>query len=137
MAVIYVAASRNLGEWAAEVGLTKHVYKVGIAADSAEAVVKALADSAHAGENDWKLVRKRDAGALDETIAVERLSKKEKIVDPTFYPRIKGAQGIFKVKPANVENHMLVKRALANEETKAVKVKPTDIADYLIENALK
>jgi hypothetical protein len=137
MADIYVAASRNLGEWAAEVGLTKHIYKVGIAEDTAEAAVETLVDSAHAGETDWKLVRKQNADALDETAVIARLSKKEKIVDPMFYPRIKGAQGIFKVKPTNVENHMLIQRALANEETKAVKVKPTDVADYLIENALK
>jgi hypothetical protein len=137
MAVIYVARSERLAEWGAEVGLTKHIYKVGLADDSAESTLKALNDAAHAGETDWKLVKKQAVDGVDETTAIERLSRKEKMVDPAFYPRIKGAPGIFKVKVPNVENFWLVRRALDGLETKTFKVKPADIAGYLIENALK
>jgi len=137
MAVIYVARSERLAEWGTEVGLTKHIYKVGLAGDTAEAALKALNDAAHAGETDWKLVKKQAVEGVDETTAIERVARKEKMVDPVFYPRIKGAHGIFKVKVPNVENFWLVRRALEGQETKSFKVKPTDIAGYLIENALK
>jgi len=31
MMVLYIATSKNLAGWAADVGLTKHVYKLGVA----------------------------------------------------------------------------------------------------------
>jgi hypothetical protein len=136
MPILYVARSQALGKWGAGVGVTKHLYKVGVAADTAEAAVKALNDSAHAGETDWKLVKKEKAEAADEAAILERLAQKEKRIDPAIYPKIKGAPGIFKVKPTNVENHILVKQALAGAPTKAVKVTPAEIADYLLYNAL-
>lgn len=36
MAVVYIATSKNLAGWAADVGLTKHVYKLGVAEGSAD-----------------------------------------------------------------------------------------------------
>jgi hypothetical protein len=134
MSVIYVARSKGLCEWAGDVGLTKHVFKVGVA-DEAKAAVKALNDSRAAGQDDWTLVRDADAGGVSEAEALARLAIKEKTVDPVLYPRLKGEGGVFKVRPANVENHVLVKRALANEENLAVKIGNAEIAAYLIENA--
>ncbi len=136
MTVIYVARSANASKWGASVGLTKHIYKVGVADGTAEAAVKSLNESAHAGESDWKLIRKEEA-AVDENTAIARLAAKEKMVDPNLYPKIKGARGIFKVKPVNVENHLLVKRALADMETREIKIKHPEFAEYLIANALK
>lgn len=52
MTVLYIATSKNLGGWAADVGLTKHVYKLGVAEGSADGAVKALNDDALAGESD-------------------------------------------------------------------------------------
>jgi hypothetical protein len=137
MAEIYVARSGNASKWGASVGLTKHIYKVGVGGDSAEAAVKSLNQSAHAGENDWKLVKKDDAGGLDEAQAIERLSKKERMVDPGLYPKIKGVRGIFKVKMVNVENHFFLKQAMENLETRDIKIKHPEIAAYLIAAALK
>lgn len=135
MAVVYAAFSKVLAQWGAEVGLTKHIYKLGVADGSAAAAVEALNASQHAGANDWKLLGKRELDSADEAALIEKLARKEKLVDPSFYPRIQGATGIFKVKPANVENHLLVKIALEGKDTAGVKVKPADVGAYLIRNA--
>ena len=135
MTVLYVAASKNLAGWAADVGLTKHVYKLGVAEGSADDSIKALNDDGFAGESDWRLLKQQEVEDLEEAIAVERLAKKEKMIDPNYYPKIRGAVGIFKVKIGNVANHLLVKRALAGDEQKLDKVKTADIAAYLIQNA--
>lgn len=135
MAVIYAAFSKTLAEWGAEVGLTKHIYKLGVTESSAAAAVDTLNSSQHAGVGDWKLLAKQEVEDADEAALVDRLARKEKLVDPSFYPRIQGAPGIFKVKPANVENHLLVKIALQGRETAGIKVKPADVGAYLIRNA--
>ena len=135
MAVVYAAFSKTLAEWGAEVGLTKHIYKLGVSADPAAAAVEALNNAQHAGAGDWKLLSKRELGGADESALIERLARKEKLVDPNFYPRLQGATGIFKVKTANVENHMMVKVALEGGDAGKVKMKPADIGAYLIRNA--
>lgn len=135
MAEIYVAVSRSLQAWAGDVGLTKHVYKLGIAADGAETALARLISAGCAGRTDWKLVRKQQVEEVDEAAALARVARKEMAIDPTYYPRLKGAEGIFKVKIDNVENHVLVRQALAGEQPKNVRIKPTDFADYLIRNA--
>jgi hypothetical protein len=136
MTILYVATSKIFSGWAADVGLGKHVYKVGVAEGSADDALKALNDESCAGANDWRLLKTQVVDDLDEGTVVERLAKKEKVVDPNYYPRLRGAVGIFRLKVANVANHLLVKRALAGEEEKVDKVKPTDIAAYLIQSSL-
>ena len=135
MTVIYIATSRNLAGWAADVGLTKHVYKLGVAEDAVDDAIKALNDDGFAGEADWRLLKAQEVDGLAEADAVERLAKKEKMIDPNYYPKIRGALGIFKVKIGNVANHLLVKQALAGGEQRLDKVKTADIAAYLIQNA--
>ncbi len=135
MTVLYIAISRNLAGWAADVGLTKHVYKLGVAEAAADDAIEALNDDGFAGENDWRLLRQQEVDDPEEASALERLAKKEKMIDPNYYPKIRGAVGIFKVKIGNVANHLLVKRALAGDEQKLDKVKTADIAAYLIQNA--
>ena len=137
MPTVYVASSRNLAEWGADVGLTKHIFKVGIAEGAAKDAVDQLNQAVHAGESDWRLVTKQEVEQVDEGAMLERVGRKEKLVDPALYPKIKGAKGVFKVKPTNVENHLLVKMALDGGEPKAVKLKPADIGAYLILNATK
>jgi len=135
MMVLYIATSKNLARWAADVGLTKHVYKLGVAEGSADDAIKALNDDGFAGESDWRLLKQQEVEDMEEADAVERLAKKEKMADPNYYPKIRGAVGLFKVKIGNVANHLLVKRALAGDEQKLDKVKTADIAAYLIQNA--
>jgi hypothetical protein len=134
MGVIYVARSAKLSKWASDVGLSKHVFKVGFTDEP----LKPIVEAGWAGENDWTLVKKQDADGISEDEIIERLAHKEKMIDPKFYPKLKEARGIFKVAPAHIENHLLVTRALAGEEERVeFKLKPTDFAVYLIQNALR
>lgn len=133
MPVIYVARSAALSKWASDVGLSKNVFKIGIAE---EPVKDLIAAEGWAGATDWTLVKKEDAGDLTEETALERLGKRETAVDPKYYPRIRDTRGLFKVNPIHVESHIIVGRALeGGAERVAVKLKPADFASYLIHNA--
>ena len=132
MPVLFVARSAKLARWASDVGFGKHVYKIGISDDDP----KALAASGWAGETDWKIVRCDDIERLSEAEALERLARKEKPIDPTLYPKLKGASGVFRVAAEHVENHIIVSRALAGDSERLdLKLKPADFAAYLIHNA--
>src|SRR6266403_4420120 len=78
MPVLFVARSVKLGRWGSDVGLGKHVYKVGVADDDP----KTLAATGWAGESDWKIVRTCDVEGLSEEEALQRLSRKERMIDP-------------------------------------------------------
>jgi hypothetical protein len=133
MVAIYVARSAKLGRWASDVGLGRHVYKVGVA----EGDPKAIAVQGWAGETDWTIVRKREVEELSEEETLARLARKEKMIDPNLYPKLKGATGVFRLTAPQVENHLLVTRALAGDGGRVeIKLKPADFADYLIHNAL-
>jgi hypothetical protein len=134
MATLYVARSVKLGRWASDVGLGKNVYKVGVA----DGDPKPLAATGWAGETDWSIVRRMPVEDLREEEALDRLGRKEKMIDPNLYPKLKGAVGVFRLTPARIENHIMVTRALAGESDRtAIKLRPTDYADYLIHNTLR
>jgi hypothetical protein len=131
---IYVARSKGLQTWGADVGLGKNLYAIGYAEDGTPEEILA---AGLAGEKDWVLVKAQGAEDTDEAALLERLGRKEKLVDPTYYPRIRGARGLVKVDPVKVENSMRIRKALeTGQEPKEIKVKPADIAQYLINNAL-
>ena len=130
MGTIYVARSKALSQWGYDVGLSKNIFKVGYTEDPIKDVIAA----GFAGETDWVLVKKQDdvEGASEDEI-IARLAAKVKLIDPRLNPRIKDATGIFKVLPSQVENHLLISRALADEpELTDLKINPIDIAAYLI-----
>jgi len=130
LATIYVARSKTLGDWGYDVGLSKHIYKVGLT----DAPIKDVIAAGWAGATDWVLVKKQDdVDGVTEDEILERLAVKLKMIEPRLYPRIRETKGMFKVVPTQVENHIMVARALANEpEIRAIKVKPADIGAYLI-----
>ncbi len=135
MAVIYVARSAKLSQWASDVGLSKHVFKVGHTDENPKSAIQR---ASWAGESDWTLVRQQQAEGLSEAEVIARLAAKVKMIDPNFYPKLKGAVGVFKVLPAHVENHIIVSQALAGQqEWGERKLKPADFAAYLIHNALR
>lgn len=132
MPSIYVARSVKTGKWASDVGLGKHVYKVGVS----DSDPKAAAAAGWAGETDWSIVKAEPVEGLDEDDAIDRLAAKERMIDPNFYPKLKGARGVFRLDPSKVENHIIVSRALAGaSDLKLLKLKPADFAAYLIANA--
>jgi hypothetical protein len=133
MPKLYVASSKSLQDWGSDVGLGKHVYKVGCVQEGepAEAVENM------AGFSDWKILLSVETDQNEPTI-LERLAIKEKMVDPNYYPRLRGMLGIVKIALPSVENAMLVTIALDNREPpKGMKVKPVDIANYLVRNLIK
>lgn len=133
MAFIYIARSAKLARWASDVGLGRHLYKVGVSKDDP----KTLVAQGWAGETDWRIVRKREVEELNEDDALERLARKERMVDPNLYPKLKGALGMFRLTAPRVENHILVSRALSGDAQPAeIKLKPGDFADYLLHSAL-
>ena len=109
MPVLFVARSVKLGRWGSDVGQGKHVYKVGVA----DGDPKALAAAGWAGESDWKIVKSREVEGLTEEEALARLARKERMLDPNLYPKLKGTPGVFRLRAEQVENHILVTRALA------------------------
>ena len=134
MGIFYVARSAKLCRWASDVGLGKHIYKVGVA----EGDPKALAATGWAGEADWTITRKQTVEDLSEEEALARLARKEKVVEPNLYPKLKGATGMFRLTATRVENHIVVTRALAGDSDRVeTKLKPVDFADYLIHNTLR
>lgn len=134
MGTLYVATSKGLQGWGSDVGLGKNLYKVGFIETGTpeEALAPGLA-----GESDWKVLLTAEAEGPEEVL-LERLARKEKMVDPNYYPRLRGAAGIVKANLTAIENSMLVALALENREPpKNFKVKPVDVARYLINNAVK
>ena len=134
MPTLYVARSAKLARWASDVGFGKHVYKVGVSEEDP----KALAAAGWAGEPDWKILRREEVPGLSEADALARLGRKEKSIDPRLYPKLKEAEGVFRVSPEHVENHILVSRALAGASDRMeLKLKPADFAAYLVHNATR
>ena len=135
MAVIYVARSKVLADWGSSVGISKHLFRVGVTPGTAKQAVAELNEQACAGSRDWRLLKADDAGDLAEGEVWQRLEVKARVVDPDYYPRIRGARGIFRVTTQEVENSMLVERAIARDESLHFKLKPSDYGAYLIKNA--
>jgi hypothetical protein len=135
MATLFVARSAELSQWASDVGLSKHVYKLGVTA----APIKEVLAAGWAGFAGWALVKKQDGvDNLDNDTAIETAAARIKMVDPALYPRLRGEAGIFKVTPAQVENHIVLTRALAGRhDAEEIKPKHPDFADFLIHNALR
>lgn len=134
MTTFYVARSTALSKWASDVGLSKHIFKIGVTDEDP----KALVAEGWAGETDWVLVKKQTVDNLTEAEAIARVAIRDKLIEPRLYPKLRGAEGVFKVLPAQVESRRLVQRALAGEAERVVmKLKPADFADYLIQSAVK
>ena len=99
MSVIYVARSKSLSDWGASVGISKSLFKVGVADSTAKAAVAALNNDECAGLNDWRLVGSEDVDDLDEAISGEDV-----ILEP-FQPA-PGLTVVFVLKDGAVVEYM-------------------------------
>jgi len=135
---VYVARSLALQKWGAEVGVTKHLYKLGVFDGKPDEAIAALNAESCASQADWKLVKAEGAEGVDEASVLAKLSAKLREVDPGLYPKLRGARGIYKIRPEFVANHAMVQRAFAGGSHETIeKVKPADFAAYLIHHALE
>ena len=135
MPIVFIAHSKQASLWGADVGLGKNIFLLSTAETADEAA--AFLAAKPCGAEDWTLIKKEEVDSADTQALQDKLAVKEKRVDPALYPRLRGFQGLYKVKIENVENHLMVKKALEGEAPKIIKVKPVDIAGYLLLNALK
>jgi hypothetical protein len=136
MPAVYVAKSAAQQEWGSDVGISANLYKVGLAegdgAAAAADAVGALNEAKHGGQGDWELIGHQDLPFADEAGLLAKLVERQTMIDPLYYPKLKGARGIFKINVRNVEAHHVIKSTMEGKVAKVPKLKPKDIAAYLL-----
>lgn len=137
MALIFVAKSKGLQEWGSDVGISKNLFKVGLFDGKPADAAADLNGRKYLGQGDWTIIGKKDVELSDEAALFEKMAERVNRVDPTYYPRIKGDRGVFRVDIHNIEAQMVVQSAMASGDAKVPKIKPADIAKYLIDAALR
>ncbi len=136
MPVVYVAMSNAMQEWGADVGVSKQLYKVGYTDGDAQEAVQELGAENYAGHADWQLAGSREVEGLDAETVMERACERQKVLDPLYYPRLKGAKDIVRLDQRKVEAHIVIKKTMEGGDSKVPKLKPADMAEFLIESIL-
>lgn len=136
MPSVYIAMSETMQEWGHDAGISKHLYKVGFTGDDPEAAVAALNAAGYGGQQDWVLVGARETDTLDQAALMARLAERMKIIDPLYYPKIKGAKDIVRVEQRKVEANIVIKRTMEGRDSKVPKIKPKDMAGFILDAAL-
>ncbi|MHB1204254.1 MAG: hypothetical protein ACYCZX_01700 [Rhodospirillaceae bacterium] len=138
MATLYIAMSPLMQEWGADVGISKYLYKVGVTDDAAPTAAKdAVAElnaEGYGGQKDWELIGERAIDVVEPAAFTARLGERQKVIDPLYYPRIKGAKDIVKLDPRKVEANVVIKRTMAGHDSKVPKLKPADMAAYIMDS---
>ena len=136
MSVVYIAMSVAMQEWGADVGVSKHLYRVGFTDGEAQEAVQDMCDEGYAGHTDWQLAGNRDAGDLDAETLLQRAVERQKTLDPLYYPRIKGAKDIVKLDQRKIEANIVIKKTMEGKDSKVPKLKPSDMAEFLLDSVL-
>jgi len=134
MPSIYIAFSPAMQEWGSDVGISKHLYKAAVTHDDPKAAVDELNAEGYAGQKDWQLAGDKAVEMIDEEGFVTRLAERQKTVDPLYYPKLKGAKDIVKLEQRKVEANFVIKQTMAGGASKVPKLKPKDMADFIIES---
>ena len=136
MPSVYVAMSETMQEWGSDAGISKHLYKVAVTEESPEDAVKALNAEGYGGQKDWTFLDSRDAPTVDPAAMTNRVGERLKIIDPLYYPKIKGAKDIVRVDQRKVEANIVIRRTMEGRDSKVPKLKPKDLAGYILDVAL-
>lgn len=134
MSSIYIAFSPLMQEWGSDVGVSKHLYKAGFTDEEPKDAVQTLNDEGYAGHRDWELAGARPLTGLDQLALLTRLSERQKVLDPLYYPKIKGAKDIVKLEQRKVEANLVIKRTMEGRDSKVPKLKPADMADFIMDS---
>ena len=137
MSTVFVVLSPSMQEWGADVGVSKHLYKLGVTDGDVAEAVKELAAENYAGHADWVLAACLEApDGLDTAAVMARLADRQKLLDPLYYPRLKGAKDIVRLDQRKVEANIVIKRTMEGRDSKVPKIKPADMGLFLIESVL-
>lgn len=136
MPSVYIAMSETMQEWGSDAGISKHLYKVGFTDEAPEDAVKELNETGYGGQKDWTLVGARETDSVDQAALMARLGERMKIIDPLYYPKIKGAKDIVRVEQRKVEANIVIKRTMEGRDSKVPKIKPKDMAGFILDAAL-
>lgn len=136
MPSVYVAMSETMQAWGHDSGISRHLYRIGTADGAAEEAVAALNADGYAGQTDWVLVGARETDTFDADALIARVGERMKLIDPLYYPRIKGAKDIVRVDQRKVEANIVIKRTMEGRDSKVPKIKPKDMAAFILDAAL-
>lgn len=137
MPIVYVAMSITMQEWGADVGVSKQLYKIGLTDGNPQDAIGELCGESYAGHTDWQLAASREAEGVDAETILQRAGERQKVLDPLYYPRIKGAKDIVKLDQRKVEANIVIKKTMEGKASKVPKLKPADMAEFLIESVLQ
>lgn len=133
---VYIAMSETMQEWGNDAGISKHLYKIGCTDETPEEAVEGLNGDSYAGQSDWILVAARAVDEVNPEALMARVGERQKLIDPLYYPRIKGAKDIVRVDQRKVEANIVIKRTMEGRDSKVPKVKPKDMAAFILDSAL-
>ena len=133
MASLYIAMSPLMQEWGGDVGISKLLYKVGLTDDAPKDAVAELNAEGYAGHKDWQLIGEKPT-EMDAAALQARLADRQKVIDPLYYPKIKGAKDIVKLEQRRVEANLVIKRTMEGRDSKVPKLKPADMAAYILDS---
>ena len=136
MPSVYIAMSQSMQEWGNDAGISKHLYRIGFTDGAPADAVKELSDSGYGGQNDWVLLDAREADSLDQDALMARITNRMKLIDPLYYPKLKGAKDIVRLDQRKVEASIVIKLTMEGRASKVPKLKPKDMAGFILDVAL-
>jgi hypothetical protein len=73
---------------------------------------------------------------VDQDALMARVADRMKVVDPLYYPKIKGAKDIVRLDQRKVEANIVIKLTMEGRASKVPKLKPKDMAGFILDAAL-
>ena len=67
MPYCYVAKSKSLQDWGHSVGISKHLYKVGVTSNDVKNTVSKMNFENFSGRNDWKIIMHVSIEEIEES----------------------------------------------------------------------